>query len=209
MAHSAPLNNGTLLTIKQGGVGYPEGTCTGSYVRYLHDAILCYPIGPGTDGGLIIGKSQRSGGQELAPSGSNAQSGEMASAFFSPVYETLPRTDGWGARQSRQPAPLNRFDDVPCAGAACSDRWRSACTRPPMAGYIPAAAPPRTAPALRFRGGPWPRTVLMFLDPEFDAVHRKALSCRGNTPVVSVTVNTTLVRLSIRYLSFRMQTATR
>jgi len=122
MAHSAPLSNGTLLTIKQGGVGYPEGTCTGSYVRFLHDAILCYPIGPGTDGGLIIGKSQRSGGQELAPSRSNAQSGEMASAFFvAPVYETLATAPMVGAQGgvATTDASLNRFDDVSCAGPAC------------------------------------------------------------------------------------------
>ena len=41
MAHGAPLSNGTVLTIKQGGTGYPEGTCTGSYVRFLNNAILC------------------------------------------------------------------------------------------------------------------------------------------------------------------------
>ena len=90
MAYGAPLSNGTVLTIKQGGVGYPEGTCTGSYIRFLNNAILCYPIGPGTDGGLVVGKSQKSGGQEQAPSGNNAKSGEMVSAFWQPpVYATL------------------------------------------------------------------------------------------------------------------------
>lgn len=122
MAHSAPLSNGTLLTIKQGGIGYPEGVCTGSYVKFLSDALICYPIGAGTDGGLIVGKSQRSGGQELAPSGSNAKSGEMASAFFvAPVYETLATAPMVGAKGgvATTDASLNRFDDVSCAGVTC------------------------------------------------------------------------------------------
>jgi hypothetical protein len=122
MAHSAPLGNGTLLTIKQGGVGYPEGTCTGSYVRYLNNAILCYPIGPGSDGGLVVGKNQISGGQEKAPSGNNAKSGEMTSAFWiPPVYATLATAPMIGAQEgvATTDASLNRFDDVSCAGAAC------------------------------------------------------------------------------------------
>jgi hypothetical protein len=122
LAHSAPLTNGTLLTIKQGGVGYPEGTCTGSYIKFLTNALLCYPIGPGTDGGLVIGKSQKSGGQELAPSGNNGQPGEMASAFFvAPVYETLATAPMAGANGgvATTDASLNRFDDASCAGAAC------------------------------------------------------------------------------------------
>ncbi len=122
MAHGAPLSNGTVLTIKQGGTGYPEGTCTGSYVRFLNNAILCYPIGPGLDGGLVIGKNQKSGGQEQAPSGSNAKPGEMASAFYVPqVYEslaTVPMTGAQGGVATTD-ASLNRFDDVSCSGAAC------------------------------------------------------------------------------------------
>ena len=122
MAYGAPLSNGTVLTIKQGGVGYPEGTCTGSYIRFLNNAILCYPIGPGTDGGLVVGKSQKSGGQEQAPSGNNAKSGEMVSAFWQPpVYATLATAPMIGAQggAATTDASLNRFDDVSCAGAAC------------------------------------------------------------------------------------------
>lgn len=122
MAHSAPLGNGTLLTIKQGGIGYPEGTCTGSYVRFLNNAILCYPIGPVLDGGLLVGIDQKSGGQEQAPSGSNAQPGEMTSAFYVPqVYETLATAPMIGARGgvATTGASLNRFDDESCTGAAC------------------------------------------------------------------------------------------
>lgn len=121
-AHSAPLSDGTLLTINQGGIGYPEGTCTGSYLRFLNNAILCYPIGPGTDGGLVVGKSQRSGGQEQAPSGNNARPGEMSSAFWVPAaYESLATAPMIGAQGgvATTDASLNRFDDVSCAGAAC------------------------------------------------------------------------------------------
>lgn len=122
MAHSAPLSNGTVLTIKQGGIGYPEGTCTGSYVRFLNNAILCYPIGPGLDGGLVVGKSQKSGGQEQGSSGNNAQSGEMTSAYYVPqVYETLATAPMVGSKSgvATTDASLNRFDDVSCSGAAC------------------------------------------------------------------------------------------
>ncbi|TCV85171.1 Ig-like domain-containing protein [Sulfurirhabdus autotrophica] len=122
MVHSAPLSNGTVLTINQGSVGYPEGTCFGSYVRFLNDAILCHPIGPGLDGGLVIGKNQKSGGQEQAPSGSNSKPGEMASAFYVPqVYESLATAPMIGAQGgiATTDASLNRFDDVSCSGAAC------------------------------------------------------------------------------------------
>lgn len=122
VAHSAPLADSTLLTIKQGKVGYPEGSCSGSYVRFLNNAIICYPIGPGTDGGLVIGKDQKSGGQELGPSGSNAQPGEMVSAFYVPqVYETLATAPMVGKQGgvATTDASLNKFDDTSCVGAAC------------------------------------------------------------------------------------------
>ena len=122
MAYSAPLSNGTVLTIKQGSVGYPEGACSGSYIRFLNNAILCYPIGPGLDGGLVVGKSQRSGGQEQGPSGNNAKSGEMVSAFWQPpVYATLATAPMVGSKSgvATTDASLNRFDDVSCAGAGC------------------------------------------------------------------------------------------
>ena len=122
IAHSAPLSDGTVLTIKQGGIGYPEGICTGSYIRFLNNAILCYPIGPGLDGGLVVGKSQKSGGQEQAPSGNNDRSGEMTSAFWKPpVYATLATARMVGAQGgvATADASLNRFDDASCSGAAC------------------------------------------------------------------------------------------
>jgi hypothetical protein len=122
LAHGAPLSNGTLLTINQGGVGYPEGTCTGSYLRYLTNSLICYPISAGTDGGLVVGKSQKSGGQELGPSGHQSKPGEMVSAFYlPPVYATLATAPMVGATSgsATTDASLNKFDDTSCSGAAC------------------------------------------------------------------------------------------
>ncbi len=122
IANGASISNGTLLTLNPGAVGYPEGTCTGSYIRFLNNAILCYPIAAGTDGGLVVGKSQRSGGQEQSPSGNNATPGELTSAFWNPpVYGTLataPMTGSAGGVATTD-ASLNRFDDISCTGAAC------------------------------------------------------------------------------------------
>ena len=119
--YAAPLKDGTLLTITQGMIGYPEGTCFGSYLRYLNDAITCYPIGPGSDGGLVVGKNQKSGGQELVPSGHRAQDGELSNAFSRIGYATLATAPMHGADGSEAgtDAATNRFDDVSCSGAEC------------------------------------------------------------------------------------------
>jgi hypothetical protein len=105
-----PLKAGTLLTIKQGFVGYPEGTCSGSYLRYLNDAITCYPFGPGTDGGWVVGKSQQSGGQELDASAQCNQDGELTNAFTRMGYATL---------MTAPEGEVNRFDDTACSAEAC------------------------------------------------------------------------------------------
>lgn len=122
--HAAPLKNGTLLSIKQGMVGYPEGTCFGSYLRYLKDAITCYPIGPGSDGGLVVGKNQQSGGQELGPSAHRSQDGELSSAFTRIGFATLATApmQGAGGGEATTDASANRFDDASCSGAACLNK---------------------------------------------------------------------------------------
>lgn len=119
--HAAPLIKGTLLSIKQGHIAYPEGTCSGSYLRYLNDAITCYPIGPGIDGGLVVGKNQRSGGQELGASAHRSQDGELSNAFTRIGYATLATAPMRGAdgSEATTDASANRFDDVSCSGAAC------------------------------------------------------------------------------------------
>ena len=121
-AQAAPLPKGALLTINPGHIGYPEGACSGSYVRYLNnESINCYPIGPGTDGGLVIGKDQKSGGQELGPSTDRRQAGQLSSAFTRQGYASLATASMHGARGGKalNDATLNRFDDVSCSGAAC------------------------------------------------------------------------------------------
>lgn len=121
MGPAAPLGKGTLLTITQGKIGYPEGTCSGSYLRYLSDAINCYPLGPGLDGGWVVGKNQGSGGQELGPSAHRAQDGQLSNAFSRLGYATLGTAPMRGAIAGRATtdAALNRFDDVSCSAAAC------------------------------------------------------------------------------------------
>lgn len=121
MLHAAPLPKGTLLTIKQGQIAYPEGTCTGSYLRFLHDALNCFPIGPGLDGGLVVGKNQKSGGQEQSAYAHRAQDGELSSAFTRQGYATLATAPMQGERggDADTDAGLNRFDDVSCSAAAC------------------------------------------------------------------------------------------
>ena len=118
VASGAPLSKGTLLTIKQGRIGYPEGICFGSYVRNLNDAINCYPIGPGLDGGLVVGKNQISGGQEQ---GRGERDGELSNAFSRLGYATLGTAPMRGAKggNASTDASLNRFDDISCNAAAC------------------------------------------------------------------------------------------
>ena len=121
-ALAAPLPKGSLLSIDPGKTGYPEGICVGSYVRYLNDAVNCYPLGPGSDGGLVVGKNQRSGGQELDTSSHfYAQDGELTSAFSRLGYATLTTMPLSGTERAKnQPdASANRFDDASCSAAAC------------------------------------------------------------------------------------------
>ena len=118
---AAPLKKGTLLTITVGAIGYPEGTCFGSYLRFLNDAITCYPLGPGSDGGLVVGKNQASGGQEAATRGFQSQRGELSSAFSRLGYATLATApmQGINGGEANMGAAANRFDDVSCSASAC------------------------------------------------------------------------------------------
>lgn len=119
--HAAPLPKGTLLTIKQGQIAYPEGTCSGSYLRFAHDALNCFPIGPGLDGGLVVGKNQKSGGQEQRAYAERAQDGEISNAFTRQGYASLATApiQGDAGGKADSDAGSNRFDDIPCSGAAC------------------------------------------------------------------------------------------
>ena len=111
--NAAPLPNGTLLPITQGNGGAPNTVCTGSCfgMEAAPGFVLWTDFGPGTDGGFIVGKAQKSGGQELAPSSTNNTPGELISPWlFGGNYGTFS-TDPGGEQ--------NIFSDTSCTGAAC------------------------------------------------------------------------------------------
>jgi IPT/TIG domain len=121
-AVSAPLPYGTRLTIEEGSwicfipnPGQPETIC--SRIR----------LEPGRDGGIIVGKNQRPGGQEIQYTKTGNQ-GEMAympdfftsdaTLFTAPV--DAPDCGNSGVPISiRTDATLNTFDDASCSDAAC------------------------------------------------------------------------------------------
>jgi hypothetical protein len=112
-AVAAPLPAGTKLLIQQGvgsDVNTPcyEGSCFGMEVN--PGIVTWIDLGPGTDGGIVVGKSQSSGGQEFDKD--SALPGELSSAwsFFgvNGTFFTAPDGD-----------TLNIFDDASCTGADC------------------------------------------------------------------------------------------
>lgn len=113
-AVAAPLVNGTKLAITQGAgsaINLPcsSGSCFGMEVA--PGMIIWIDIGPGTDGGVIVGKAQASGGQELAPSPANTTPGQLSNAWlYFGNYGTFSTTPG---------GETNIFDDASCTGAAC------------------------------------------------------------------------------------------
>ncbi len=110
---AAPLPAGTKLLIQQGvgsDVNTPcyEGSCFGMEIN--PGIVTWTDFGPGTDGGIVVGKSQISGEQEIDKD--SALPGELSSAwsFFGAngTFFTAPDGD-----------TLNIFDDTSCAGADC------------------------------------------------------------------------------------------
>jgi hypothetical protein len=113
--NAAPLPGGTLLQINQGVGSYsPNGPCSIGSCFGLEAAPgfkVWIDLGPGSDGGLIVGKAQTCGGQETGPSQNKFTSGEMTSAFlFFDSYATLCTAPG---------GDQNTFDGTACAGAGC------------------------------------------------------------------------------------------
>ena len=89
VAQAAPLPMGTVLTIEPGNAVNIDNTeadaCTmGSCLGILlaPDSWLWVNIGAGTDGGLVVGKNQLSGGQESGDSTLNNTPGEMTDAWL-------------------------------------------------------------------------------------------------------------------------------
>lgn len=112
---AAPLANGTKLTIAAGsgsgfGVPCPVGSCFG--MELAKNQYFWTDIIPGTDGALIVGTDQGSGGQELGLSASNSTAGALTAAWsFGGSYGTFATAPGGGAS--------NIFDDANCANASC------------------------------------------------------------------------------------------
>jgi hypothetical protein len=112
-AVAAPLPAGTKLLIQQGvgsDVNTPcsEGSCFSMEVN--PGIVIWTDFAPGTDGGIVVGKSQLSGGQEIDKD--STLPGELSSAwsFFGAngTFFTTPDGD-----------TLNIFDDASCTGAGC------------------------------------------------------------------------------------------
>jgi hypothetical protein len=114
---AAPLASGTMLQIDKGAgsafsIQCASGSCIG--FQLVPGLFLWIDVGPGTDGGLIVGKAQVCGGQDSGSSETNTSPGEMTSAFsFGGHYATLCTSPG---------GDQNIFDDTGCAGAGCSGK---------------------------------------------------------------------------------------
>jgi len=195
---AAPLPKGTLLSIKQGQVGYPEGSCSGSYLRFLNDAITCYPIGPGRDGGLVVGKNQKSGGQDQGQANYRAQDGELSSAFARDGYATLATAPMQGEQggKATTDASLNRFDDLSCSAAACLGKVEIKTLHQAYQGHVlPGGCAVADCSATGGSGvKAWvvnpDRTYK--LDATWNQVHvhlEGAIVLPGNTPPVAIAVN--------------------
>lgn len=111
---AAELPDGTKLGITAGVGSTPNvacltGSCFGMEVAPGFEVWTDFE--PGTDGGFILGKNQKSGGQETGPSSSKTTSGELTAAWlFFGNYGTFYTVPG---------GDTNLFDDADCAGATC------------------------------------------------------------------------------------------
>ncbi len=115
---ASPLPSMTKLLITPGtgsttNTPCATGSCFGMEVG--PGTVVWTDFGPGTDGGIIVGKAQTSGGQELAGSPTNTTPGQLSNAwlFFSNygTFFTVPGGD-----------TQNIFDSAPCTGACCSGK---------------------------------------------------------------------------------------
>jgi hypothetical protein len=118
------LPAGTRLTIESiVGGSFCGGPCWTPEVAPGID--LWTAILPGTDGGLIIGKDQLSGGQELAGGGSSPAAGELTEAIsFFGQYGSFATAPLVGSDGSAAPTAfdLNFFSEQSCAGLDCVGR---------------------------------------------------------------------------------------
>lgn len=93
-AQAAPLPNGTLLPILSGGDLLPDGECTtGSCFAFeiFAGTWVWIQLAPGNDGGIVVGKNQLSGGQDLVlPGTATSEPGDLTAAWsFLNAWGTL------------------------------------------------------------------------------------------------------------------------
>lgn len=109
---AAPLPDDTLLVIDPGitdSSNCISGSCFAMEVA--PGFWLWTAFNAGSDGGIVVGKSQASGGQETGTSSTNSTPGELTDAWlFSGNYGTLATLPGGEG---------NIYDDQPCAGLDC------------------------------------------------------------------------------------------
>lgn len=124
-AQAVPLTNGTWVTLAPGVGSGTNQTCTSGSCFGLEVAPgfdVWTNISPGTDGGLILGKNQKSGGQDVGASGSNRTPGEVTAAwlFFGNygTFSTAPVVESQTGATTAD-ASANIFNDSSCSGAAC------------------------------------------------------------------------------------------
>ena len=124
LAHAAAIPSGTKLKIDQGatdatGTGCVSGSC---FSMEMAPGFYAWTgFAPGTDGGLILGKNQATGGQETGPSGATATSGELTSAWlFFGNYGTFATAPFVGAGEgvATTDASINVFSDASCSTVA-------------------------------------------------------------------------------------------
>jgi hypothetical protein len=121
LSSAAPLPNGMKLTITPytgpgfvGATGCTTGSCFGG--QLFEDLYYWTPLYPGTDGGIVIGKNQKSGGQEI--NGLSSNDGETISVWtYAGNYGTFFTAPVPG--YTTNGASLNQFDSASCSGAGC------------------------------------------------------------------------------------------
>lgn len=125
LASAAPLPNGsTKLTITPGVTSSDALLCLSGSCFGVDDLgfTVWSPIVPGTDGGIILGKNQKTGGQETGPSATITTSGELTAAwpwFMNyGTFATAPISGAFGEIITNG-ASLNQFDSASCSGAGC------------------------------------------------------------------------------------------
>lgn len=121
VAQAAPLPAGTVLKL-DAGTNCVEGAFKGScFIMDLSGFPVPTAISPGTDGGIVIGKDQTSGGQETVFGGLTTP-GQITAAwdFFSQfgTFVTSPIQGALGGSATGT-ASSNFFSDTSCSGTGC------------------------------------------------------------------------------------------